>query len=162
MNQIRIKRVYEKTEPTDGYRVLVDRLWPRGLSKENAHIAAWKREVAPSDQVRKAFGHAEENFDRFRSDYLNELSANPQVQAFALLCMEKLASENVTLLYSTKREDENNAAVLREWLYQNLEPVREEHTMKQLLCCRCEQTSGCTDKGDACGKSQTSPICSTN
>ena len=107
----RIKRVYEKPASTDGMRVLVDRLWPRGLKKTDAKIDLWMKEVAPSTELRKWFGHEPERFPEFKRRYRKELSK----EAFAEL--RKLGrGKTVTLLYGARDPEMNQAAVLLEIL----------------------------------------------
>lgn len=110
---IKIKRVYEPASASDGYRVLVDRLWPRGISKEKASVDLWLKEVGPSDELRKWFGHDPAKFTDFASRYEQELATNP-----ALAELKKLASERevVTLVYSAKDEAHNQAVVLQDYL----------------------------------------------
>ena len=113
---IALKRVYEKATRSDGTRVLVDRLWPRGLSKENARIHAWLRDLAPSDGLRKWFHAHPDAWELFRKRYLKEL-ARPETEA-SLEELHELASDNrrVTLLFGSKNEVRNNAVVLKELL----------------------------------------------
>lgn len=112
---IQLKRAYDSPSPHDGKRVLVDRLWPRGLKKSDAQIDAWLRDLAPSGELRKWFGHRAEYFPLFRKRYLKEL-ATPA----SLAALEQLYSlarrEAVTLLYAAKDEVHNNAVVLKELL----------------------------------------------
>ncbi len=107
---IKIKRIYESLGDDDGYRILVDRLWPRGLSKESAHIDVWMKEVAPSADLRKWFCHDAEKWDEFTKLYTKELTDNKQL----LLDIKKLEKEHktVTLLYGTKDTEHNQAQVL--------------------------------------------------
>jgi len=111
---LHIKRVYEEPATSDGTRVLVDRLWPRGLSKEKAHLDHWYKEVAPSPALRKWFGHEEERFKEFEERYLAELKENKSEE------LERLAgttsSGKVTLLYGAKDEKVNHAVVLQKYL----------------------------------------------
>ena len=112
---IQLKRVYDDYDDADGYRVLVDRLWPRGVKKEDLSCELWARNLAPSTQARKEFGHKPENFERFRGRYRQELDANPGAADFA----ERLASLNdptVTLLYAARDRTCNHAVILAEWL----------------------------------------------
>lgn len=120
---IRIKRAYEAAESSDGYRVLVDRLWPRGVSKERAELDLWDKDVAPSTELRKAWhsasdGHASEGFAAFGEAYRAELAQPPKAQALARL--RDLANEHprLTLVYGAKDEQTNHAVVLREALLQ--------------------------------------------
>ena len=113
---VAIKRVYEAAAPGDGSRVLVDRLWPRGLSKEKAAIDEWLRDLAPSDKLRQWF-HAQPDFwSSFRRKYLKEL-ASPAAEA-SLRQLYTLAHKKnrLTLLYASKNEQHNNALVLKELL----------------------------------------------
>jgi uncharacterized protein YeaO (DUF488 family) len=106
---ISIKRVYLPAEDSDGYRVLVDRLWPRGIKKENAKIDLWAKALAPSAELRKWFNHIPERFEEFSKKYVEELKANPEV---APILDELRQHDKVTLLYSAKDEQHNNAVVL--------------------------------------------------
>jgi uncharacterized protein YeaO (DUF488 family) len=111
-----IKRVYEAASSSDGMRVLVDRLWPRGLTKEDAAVKLWLRELAPSDELRKWFHANPEGWSMFRKRYLKELSG-----AEASAAVEKLhhlaeAKRRLTLLYASRKEERNNATVLKELL----------------------------------------------
>lgn len=112
---IKFKRVYEKPSPTDGKRILVDRLWPRGLRKKDAHIDEWLREIAPSDSLRKWFGHKEERWEKFRKRYREELNEEQKGKV-----LQKLRQEGqhrmLTLLFGAKDIKHNNAAVLSELL----------------------------------------------
>lgn len=119
--EIRIKRVYEPAEPSDGYRVLVDRLWPRGVSKERAELDLWDKDVAPSTELREAWhsapdGRTLEGFAAFCDAYRAELAQQPRAQALAQL--RELANEQprLTLVYGAKDERLNHAVVLREAL----------------------------------------------
>jgi len=107
-----IKRAYEEASSDDGYRVLVDRLWPRGVSKEAAHLDEWDKDVAPSNELRTWFGHDPEKFDEFRARYLAELKDNPRVDALR----ERGEHGTVTLVYSAHDEQHNQAVVLRDLL----------------------------------------------
>ena len=111
-----IKRAYAPAEAGDGLRVLVDRLWPRGKSKDVLKLDLWAREVAPSVGLRKAFGHMEEHFERFRSAYLLELAENPAAPEFAGVVAKTLQDKPVTLVYAAKNEAINHALVLKGWL----------------------------------------------
>ena len=106
---IRIKRVYLPAEDSDGYRVLVDRLWPRGIKKEDARIDLWAKALAPSAELRKWFNHIPERFEAFSEKYKEELKANPEV---APVLDELRQHDKVTLLYGAKDEQHNNAVVL--------------------------------------------------
>ncbi len=109
------KRVYEEPEPSDGMRVLVDRLWPRGLSKERARVDVWLKDVAPSRDLRVWFGHDPAKFDEFRRRYEAELAEEPARAAFAEL-REMARKQHVTLVFAAHDTEHCNAVVLRELL----------------------------------------------
>ena len=106
---VHIKRIYEETSDEDGYRVLVDRIWPRGVSKQKAHLDEWLKEIAPSTELRTWFDHAEPRWPEFQKRYRAELAKNPEVDELRRLMKEH---EVVTLLYSARNEEENQAVVL--------------------------------------------------
>lgn len=110
---IRLKRIYEQPEDTDGFRVLTDRLWPRGISKEKAKLDLWAANVAPSHELRKWFGHDSERYDDFKQRYLLELEENGSFNDF-LTSIER--HEVVTLLFGAHDGTHNNAVVLKEKL----------------------------------------------
>ncbi|MDJ0846815.1 MAG: DUF488 family protein [Myxococcota bacterium] len=111
--QIRTKRVYEAPARSDGRRILIDRLWPRGLSKEKARVDFWAKSVAPSHELRRWYRHEPAKWDEFRARYFLELDANPEGVAEL---RERLGRGTVTLLFGSKEEQLNNAAALREYL----------------------------------------------
>ena len=121
MHDLMIKRIYEKAEPGDGYRILVDRIWPRGISKEEARLDHWARDIAPSDAVRKAFGHDPAKMDVFSQQYLAELDQNPAAVEFLQMVADKLGHGQVTLLYSAKDQKHNQAVVLKDWTEKKLQ-----------------------------------------
>ncbi|MGC6770203.1 DUF488 domain-containing protein [Enterococcus sp. LJL128] len=108
---IYLKRAYEKPEAEDGCRVLVDRLWPRGVSKEKAQIDYWLKAAAPSKELRQWFNHDPEKFSEFKEKYKVELKENPVVVEQLLELTKK---EKVTLIYGAKNKKMNNAVVLKE------------------------------------------------
>jgi uncharacterized protein YeaO (DUF488 family) len=110
---IATKRAYEPATKTDGVRVLVDRLWPRGLRKDDAHLAEWAKELAPSDVLRRWFAHDPERFREFRTRYRRELAREPARGALAELT-RRAARQKVTLVYGARDEDHNNAVVIAE------------------------------------------------
>ena len=114
MATVQLKRVYEPADKSDGYRVLVDRLWPRGISKEDLHIDLWLKEIAPSDHLRKWFDHDPAKFAEFSRKYRGELQVNP-----ALLKLRDIVAQNptVTLLYAAHDTEHNQAAVLQALLH---------------------------------------------
>jgi uncharacterized protein YeaO (DUF488 family) len=111
-----LKRVYEPAEPGDGRRVLVDRLWPRGLSKTAAAVDEWLRDVAPSPELRRWFGHDPDRFAGFAERYRAELARNPALDDL----LDEVRVEPVTLLYAAKDERVNHARVLAEVLEERL------------------------------------------
>lgn len=117
MAVIAIKRVYDPPAASDGYRVLVDRLWPRGMTKEAADLDLWAKDLAPSPDLRKEFNHQPERFAEFRHHYLGELSKNPAVAAFRA----ELKRRKVTLLYGAHDRVNNHAVVLAEFLRKGAE-----------------------------------------
>ena len=110
---LKIKRIYEAPEPDDGCRILVDRLWPRGISKEKAALDLWLKEIAPSDELRHWFGHVPQRWSEFAQKYRLELQDKAELLQ---LLREKLSQEPLTLLYAAKDEQHNQAAVLAELL----------------------------------------------
>lgn len=116
MGEIRIKRIYEAAEQDDGARILVDRLWPRGIRKEDADILLWEKGIAPSNELRKWFGHDPEKYQEFMTRYEAELDSSEISDGFADKVSELQKAGNVTLLYAAKDTEHNNAAVLREWI----------------------------------------------
>jgi uncharacterized protein YeaO (DUF488 family) len=113
MKKILTKRIYEVAAENDGYRVLVDRLWPRGVSKEEAHLDDWIKEVAPTDELRKWFDHDPKKFAEFEKRYRTELNDKSDI----LLGIRKKATDTtVTLLYGAKDTEHNQAIVLQKVL----------------------------------------------
>jgi uncharacterized protein YeaO (DUF488 family) len=113
--QVAYRRVYDETSPKDGKRVLVDRVWPRGMRKENAHLDEWLRDVAPSSELRRWYGHEPSRFAEFRRRYLAELHDAGHREAAGHL-RDLAAHDRLTLLTATKDVDHSHAAVLAEWL----------------------------------------------
>jgi len=111
--KLNIKRVYEKPDKQDGKRVLVDRLWPRGLTKEKADIDLWLKGIAPTTELRKWFNHDAAKWKEFQKRYRKELNNNKEQVS---LLKEQLKKGIVTLVYGAKDEDHNEALVLKEWL----------------------------------------------
>ena len=110
---IKIKRVYERPERTDGRRILVDRLWPRGLSKAGAAIDFWARDVAPSNELRRWYGHVPEKWPEFKRRYFAELDAK---SGGAAQLRHQMGRGTVTLLFGSREARLNNAAALKEYL----------------------------------------------
>jgi uncharacterized protein YeaO (DUF488 family) len=113
---VAVKRVYEAASSSDGVRVLVDRLWPRGLKKEDAALKLWMREVAPSDDLRQWFHANPEGWRMFRKSYLKELGSEEGSAAVEKLHHLAESKRRLTLLYASRNEEHNNAIVLKELL----------------------------------------------
>ncbi|AEA20509.1 DUF488 domain-containing protein [Prevotella denticola] len=110
---MKIKRAYAPAEESDGYRILVDRLWPRGISKEKAQIDLWLKSVAPSNELRKWFGHDREKFPEFEQRYRAELAGSGALDGLRAVLREH---PDATLLFAAHDEEHNNAVVLKELL----------------------------------------------
>ncbi|MDJ0868317.1 MAG: DUF488 family protein [Myxococcota bacterium] len=110
---IRIRRVYEPAKRSDGLRILVDRLWPRGLSKADAAIDYWSRDAAPSNELRRWYRHEPSRWPEFKRRYFAELDANPEAVEQLL---DALGRRRATFLFSSKEERLNNAAALEEYV----------------------------------------------
>jgi uncharacterized protein YeaO (DUF488 family) len=117
MTTVRIKRIYDEADAGDGCRILVDRLWPRGVSKENARLDLWLKEIAPSSQLRSEFGHMTEKFESFIQAYRAELDRSADVERAVELAREH---GTLTLLYAAKDQEHNQAVVLRDYLLERL------------------------------------------
>jgi len=120
---LQIKRIYDVFQESDGIRLLVDRLWPRGVSKEKIRIDGWMKELAPSHQLRTWFGHKVENFEEFAILYRAELDANVKAQAKAQQIILQSKRNVVTLLYGAKDPQINHAVVLRAYLDEKSKPM---------------------------------------
>jgi uncharacterized protein YeaO (DUF488 family) len=118
MITIKTKRIYEESIQGDGFRLLVDRSWPRGMRKDRAHVDIWYKDIAPSDTLRKWFGHDRARWNEFRRRYFKELQ-NKEEAIEAI--MAKRSEKTVTLLYGAKDEEHNNAVVLKEFIEQRIE-----------------------------------------
>jgi uncharacterized protein YeaO (DUF488 family) len=112
MRDVKIKRIYDEPARGDGHRVLVDRLWPRGITKQRAHLDAWAKDVAPSTELRKWFSHDPKRMDEFRTRYLNELHAAHPPELTTLI--KESEKGRVTLLYAAHDPKINHAIVLKE------------------------------------------------
>ena len=110
---IHLKRAYDAPATSDGYRVLVDRLWPRGISKEDIKIDLWLKEIAPSGDLRKWFGHDPEKWNEFKKRYFKELDDRPDV---VKQLADKVNQGPVTLVFAAKDEEFNNAVAIKEFL----------------------------------------------
>lgn len=111
--EIKLKRAYEKPDKTDGTRILVDRLWPRGLTKAKARIDLWLKEIAPSTELRKWFGHDPKKWKSFRKRYQTEIKSHSDQ---VILIQHNARGGVVTLIYGARDEDHNEAVVLKEFL----------------------------------------------
>ncbi|MGF2384774.1 DUF488 domain-containing protein [Lentilactobacillus otakiensis] len=118
--QLKLERIYDKPQDLSGYRVLVDRLWPRGISKVNAKLDQWEKEIAPSKELRTWFSHDPEKFPDFKTKYIDELNANPQTKDFIKLIGDHLKAGDVILLYGAKDRENNQAVVLKQYLTDHL------------------------------------------
>jgi uncharacterized protein YeaO (DUF488 family) len=117
MPLIRIKRIYDAADETDGTRILVDRLWPRGISKQRAQLGFWAKDIAPSTELRKRYKHDSKSWPDFRQSYFAELNAKPG----DLLELESyFETDIVTFLYSSKEKQLNNAFALKEYVEEHL------------------------------------------
>lgn len=112
---LRVKRIYDQPEHGDGKRVLVDRLWPRGLSKKDAKLDDWAKELAPSDELREWYGHDRSKWGKFRQRYRAELSSHEKSLKMLDLA-DKSERETMTLLFAAKDEEMNNAVALRQFI----------------------------------------------
>ena len=112
----RTKRIYDDADPDDGFRVLVDRLWPRGVSRERAALDLWLRDVAPTPELRTWFDHRADRFAEFTTRYLSELGTNPAVEELRTIAR---TNRTVTLLYGARSPEINHAVALADFLAAN-------------------------------------------
>nr|WP_284737462.1 DUF488 family protein [Periweissella beninensis] len=117
---IKIQRIYSSNSTQPGYRILIDRLWPRGISKAKANLDDWDKMIAPSNKLRKWFNHDSQKFPKFSEAYRKELAENPETPKFIAKIRLKIANGDIILLYSAKDEDHNQAIVLRNYLQEKL------------------------------------------
>ncbi len=110
---IKVKRIYDPPAPEDGFRILVDRLWPRGLTKDKAKVDLWLKEISPSHELRKWYAHDPKKWPEFKKKYFEEIRG--EKETFDLI-VKKAKGGTVTLLYSSKEEKLNNAVALKEFL----------------------------------------------
>jgi uncharacterized protein YeaO (DUF488 family) len=110
---IRTKRIYEKPSPNDGIRLYVDRLWARGLTKEDAHLDEWMKDIAPSNELRKRFHHDRQKWSEFKRHYYRELDGKTELVS---QLWDKAQKNTVILLFSAKDEECNNAIALKEYM----------------------------------------------
>ncbi|MFD1779030.1 DUF488 domain-containing protein [Fredinandcohnia salidurans] len=118
-----LKRIYEPSSTEDGKRILVDGIWPRGISKDKAQLDKWMKEIAPSTELRKEFNHKPERFEEFKEHYIKELQETEEKKVALNQLLEMAKEEKVTLLFGAKDEVHNQAVVLKEVLAR----VMDEH-----------------------------------
>lgn len=118
--ELKLERIYTKPVDLAGYRILVDRLWPRGMSKVKAHLDLWAKNIGPSTELRQWFDHDPEKFLEFKRRYLLELQHNPEFEAFVQRVQQQLMTQNVILLYGAKDTVHNQAVILFELLNQHI------------------------------------------
>lgn len=116
---IKVERIYDNPTGGDSFRILVDRLWPRGLRKDKVRVDLWQKDIAPSNTLRKWFGHDEKKWDEFKQKYFKELDKNNDVINTIIKTAQK--QNSITLLYSTKEKRFNNAVALKEYLEEKFE-----------------------------------------
>lgn len=109
--KIRVKRAHEEPSPSDGFRILVDRLWPRGLTKDRVQLNMWIKDIAPSHELRRWFGHDPQKWREFKKKHFIELDANPITVETLLPCLQR--ESVVTFVYGSKEEKLNNAVALQ-------------------------------------------------
>jgi uncharacterized protein YeaO (DUF488 family) len=116
---LRVKRISEKFSPADGERFLVDRLWPRGLKKEDAHLQAWLKDLAPSTELRRWFAHDPQRWEEFQQRYIAELE-DPEKASQIKALLERARQGIATLVFAARDTEKNNAVVLKQYLEQRL------------------------------------------
>lgn len=115
MPVVKLRRAYEEKGKDDGYRILVDRLWPRGIKKEDLSYSWWAKDITPSDDLRKSFHEDKKKFNEFKKSYKEELEENDKKSEYLDKVEKQLKKHNVTLVYGSKDKKENHAVVLKEW-----------------------------------------------
>jgi uncharacterized protein YeaO (DUF488 family) len=115
---IKIERIYDNPKGDKSFRILVDRLWPRGLSKEKVRVDLWQKDIAPSNTLRKWFGHDEKKWDKFKHKYFKELDKNNDVVNTIIRMTQE--QDSITLLYGAKEKRFNNAVALKEYLEEKI------------------------------------------
>lgn len=125
LNEVRIKRIYEPEDDADGARILVDRIWPRGISKDEARLTIWLKDIAPSTELREWFDHDLQRWTPFKERYFGELSNERHVIDTLI---EYVRESPVTLLYGAHDETHNNAIALKEYLYDHVFPTLNGRT----------------------------------
>lgn len=115
MTEIKLVRIYDHEQP-EGYRILVDRMWPRGMSKVKADLGEWDKQIGPTTELRKWFNHEDEKFLEFKEKYIKELDENDFTPEFIETVKDKLKSGDVLFLYGAKNREHNQAVVLKEYV----------------------------------------------
>jgi len=118
---VKLKRVYEEPSPADGYRILIDRLWPRGIKKTAAGLGAWLKDLAPSEELRRWFSHDPQRWPEFNRRYLQELE-DPAKAPLLKDLFDRARQGTVTLVFAAKDEEKNNAVVMKTFLDDRLDP----------------------------------------
>jgi len=118
MTEIKLKRAYDNISDDDGRRILVDKVWPRGIKKEELKLDDWAKEIAPTTDLRKEFGHDPEKFDWFTEQYKKELDENQKTPDFIEKVREYLKKDDVSFIYGAKDTEHNQAVVLKEYVNQ--------------------------------------------
>ncbi|MDD7362851.1 MAG: DUF488 family protein [Peptoniphilus sp.] len=121
MGQIKMVRVYEFDPGMKGKRMLVDRLWPRGIKKETIEPFLWEKEITPTSDLRKWFNHDPERFEAFKEDYVKELEENPEADDFLKKVSDILKEEDLILLYAAKDKTYNHVVILKDWIEEKLD-----------------------------------------
>lgn len=119
MTEIKLVRIYDHEQPA-GYRILVDRLWPRGMSKVKADLAEWDKQIGPSKELRQWFNHEDKKFPEFKQKYIEELNHNDYTAEFLQDVKKHLAKEDVLFLFGAKNKEYNQAVVLKEYVLNTL------------------------------------------
>lgn len=119
-HNIKVKRSYDDDAPEDGIRLLVDKLWPRGRTRESLHIAGWFKNLAPSNELRESYHQGAMDYPEFCEKYRAALAENPATKDFLSLVKAYLAGQDVTLLFSSKNQAENNATALKDYIQDQL------------------------------------------
>ena len=124
-NEIKIKRATQPAAPEDGFRMLVDRLWPKGIAKDGLDVRMWAKSIAPSDELRRWYRYNRDpnSYEEFRERYFKELDGLKSARVVAEMCFNYLLFVNVTLVHDSPDPEKNNAAVLREWLIRGMETM---------------------------------------
>ncbi len=120
MNKLSWKRIYEKPEKTDGFRVFVDRLWARGIKKENAKIDYWAKQITPTKELRDDYHKGRIDFEMFTAGYLNELEKNPDFNEFLQKIKTELKKRNVTMIFASKTPEISHIPILKKYLEEKL------------------------------------------